>query len=316
MGSHGFIGTAGMIGMGSVGCGWAATYLAAGANVLAYDPDPAAPERARAFLISAWPALRDLGATDLPEPPLDRLRFADLDEVTRGADVVHENGPEKLAAKQEIYAQIEAASGADLLICSSSGGIQPSLLQADMAHPARLVVAHPFNPPHLIPLVEIIGGEATDAAVVEKAMALMRALGKKPIHLKKEMVAYMANRLQFALLREAMHCLDEGVADAQAIDDALRYALAPRWSIMGSLMIFSLAGGNGGMRHTLDQFSDATQLWWDSLGSPRLTPELKQKLIDAQAQLMNGKSPQDWARLRDERLVAVLNAAAGNSSAS
>jgi carnitine 3-dehydrogenase len=142
--------------------------------------------------------------------------------------------------------QLEAAAPRSTIICSSSGGLTPSELQAEMTAPERLVIAHPFNPAHLIPLVEIIGGKHTSPQTIDWTMTLMRRIGKKPIKLDREVTAYLANRLQFALLREAVHCLAEGVADARSIDDAVRYALAPRWLIMGALMTFSLAGGPGG----------------------------------------------------------------------
>lgn len=300
--------TVGLLGAGSVGRGWAASYLAAGHKVIAFDPNPEAPVIAHAYLTRSWPALKDMGVTTLETPPLSDLKFASFDEVVAGADHFHENGPEDLEQKRKLYARIEDLSVDDRMICSSSGGIPPSDLQSGMKRPQRLVVVHPFNPPHLIPLVEIVAGAQTERATIEQAIAIMKAIHKHPIEIKKEMVAYMANRLQFALLREAIFCLQEGVADASAIDDALRYALAPRWAIMGPLRTFALAGGAGGMERTLELFADANQKWWDALGTVRLSADVRKTLIEASAELFQEHSVEEWVHIRDERLPGVIKA--------
>jgi carnitine 3-dehydrogenase len=301
--------TIGLLGMGSVGSGWAAIYLARGYDVLAHDPAPGAPERARLFLEATWPVLVQLGAAS-ESPPLDRLRFGSLAKAA-SADLLHENAPEVLGVKQELYAAIEREAGESTIICSSSGGLKPSELQAGMREPSRLVVAHPFNPPHLVPLVEVLGGARTAPAVVDWTMRFMERLGKKPIRLEREMTAYLTNRLQFALLREAVHCVVEGVASPGAIDDALRYGLAPRWAAVGALMTLTLAGGPGGMPHVLDQFGDAIERWWGDLGQPTLTPEVRGKLVQAAAEITAGRPLPEWIERRDAKLVEILRVSKG-----
>lgn len=296
---------AGLLGTGSVGSGWAAAYLGRGCEVLAYDPSPNAPEKVRDFLARSWPALCELGAAT-GEVPFDKLRFASLAEVAAGADVLHENAPERIDVKRDLLKDAEREAAPWTVICSSSGGLKPSDIQAEMSHPNRLVVAHPFNPPHLVPLVEVVGGRTTAPATADWAMALMRRLGKRPIRLDREMTAYMANRLQFALLREAIHCLVEGVASPQDIDDAVRYGLAPRWAVLGPLMTFTLAGGPGGMPHVLAQFSESTEAWWADLGETRLTPDVRDTLVTAAETLADDRALPDWMALRDRHLVRVL----------
>jgi carnitine 3-dehydrogenase len=298
--------TAGLIGLGSVGSGWAATYLALGYDVLAYDPAVDAAPKAHDFLRHAWGALDELGLTRARTPPLDRLRFAALEEVAAGADIIHENAPEQVVLKRETLAAVEGAARPDVLICSSSGGLPPSSIQRGLRSPWRVLVAHPFNPPHLIPLVEVIAGEATAPAAVDWAMALLRRLKKHPIRLDREMTGYLTNRLQFALLREAAHCVSEGVASPRSIEDAVKYGLGPRWAVMGSLTTLALAGGPGGMSRTMSSFAPAIETWWADLGAPYLTPELQQKLVAAADELTAGKSLDEWIAERDRRLVRLF----------
>jgi 3-hydroxyacyl-CoA dehydrogenase len=296
----------GLVGMGSVGAGWATAYLAHGCEVLAFDPTPGAEQAAHKFLQDTWGSVRKLGLAGTDAPPLENLRFLSVDELAREAEIVHENVPEDVRVKRETFKQLEAQTDRSTVICSSSGGLTPSELQAEMTAPERLVIAHPFNPAHLIPLVEVIGGRQTSPETVEWTMSLMRRIGKKPIKLEREMTAYLANRLQFALLREAVHCLAEGVADASSIDAAVRYALAPRWLIMGALMTFSLAGGPDGMPAVLEKFSASTEKWWDSLGAPRLTPDVRAKLIAAGDELAGQRPLDEWIVYRDRQLVELL----------
>ena len=173
-------------------------------------------------------------------------------------------------SSKQVYEEIEAKAPPTLVIASSTGGIPPTQLQAKMRNPERLVVCHPFNPPHLVPLIEIVGGEKTAPAVVDWALRFFRTLGKQPIRVDKEVTAFLTNRLQFALLREAVHCVAEGIASPQAIEDAMRYGLGPRWAVMGALTTFTLAGGEGGMPHVL-KIAPELQKWMDALGSPKLT---------------------------------------------
>ena len=306
----------GLIGTGSVGCGWAAIYVARGYKVVASDPAPDAEKRVHAFIADSWDALRKLGIATTERPPQDSVSFvASHGEVAKIADLVHENAPENIPLKQAVYEQIEAHASSELVIASSTGGIPPTQLQAKMRHPERLVVCHPFNPPHLVPLVEVIGGEKTAPDVVEWALRFMRTLGKQPIRIDKEVTAFLTNRLQFALLREAAHCVAEGIASPQAVEDAMRYGLGPRWAVMGALTSFTLAGGPGGMPHVLT-IAPELQKWIDALGSPKLTsPEIQAALITAAEQITAGKPISEWIAWRNEKLVDVILAGRSSSPA-
>ena len=233
-----------VIGTGSVGASWTALFLAHGLAVIAQNPSEGAERRIRAFVTGAWPALRKLGIARTETAPLDLIRFAgSAAEAARSADLIQENVPENPELKARVIRELDAAASAGKIILSSTGGIPPTQLQSSCAHPERLVVVHPFNPSHLIPLVEVIGGKQTSPRVIDWAMEFSRMLGKQPIHLKTEASGHMTNRLQFALVREAVACLLEGVASASEIDAAVRYGLGPRWTLMGSLLTLHLAGG-------------------------------------------------------------------------
>ncbi len=298
-----------VIGTGSVGASWASLFLAKGLAVRAYDPAPGAEARARAFIDQAWPALRALGLADQPVPPQDRLTFvATAAEAARLSDLVQENVYEKMDLKANVLRELGEAAGADRIIISSTGGMPPSQLQAHCPHPERFVVVHPFNPSHLIPLVEVVGGRQTAPAVVDWALDFCRWLGKQPIRLNAEAVGHMTNRLQFALVREAVACLLEGMASAQDIDTAVRHGLAPRWSLMGGLMTLHLAGGPGGMKGILDHAGAAIEQWWTPTEVPSLSdPAVKAHLVQAGTEVAAGQPIADWIRWRDEQLVNVLN---------
>jgi len=299
----------GLIGVGSVGCGWASVYVARGYDVIASDPAPDAEKRARAFITDTWSALHKLGVTTADRFPDAKLSFvATPGDVASSVDLIHENAPENLALKQSVYDELESSAPSTLVIASSTGGIPPTQLQAKMQHPERLVVCHPFNPPHIVPLVEIIGGEKTAPTVVDWALRFFSTLGKKPIRVDKEVTAFLTNRLQFALLREAVHCVAEGIASPQAIEDAMRYGLGPRWAVMGALTTLTLAGGTGGMPHVLT-IAPELQKWMDALGSPQLTAsDVQAALIKAADEITQGQPLTDWMSWRNDRLVDLLRA--------
>jgi carnitine 3-dehydrogenase len=299
----------GLVGTGSVGSGWAAIYLARGFEVIACDPAPDAETRLRDFIASTWDALQRIGFATEERMPAEKLSFvAGARAVAASSDFVQENAPENLALKQAVYAEIEDTAPPTLVIGSSTGGIPPTQLQAKMRNPERLIVCHPFNPPHLIPLIEIIGGERTAPEVLDWALRFFTALGKKPIRVDKEVTAFLTNRLQFALLREAVHCVAEGIASPQAIEDAMRYGLGPRWAVMGALTTFTLAGGEGGMPHVL-KIAPELQKWMDACGTPKLTdPEVQKKLIAAAEEITRGRPLPDLIAWRNERLVDLLRA--------
>ena len=296
-----------VLGTGSVGASWAALFLARGLEVWAYDPAAGAEQRARDFILNAWPALLALNHTAQAQPDWDRLRFVGTAaEAAQKAEVIQENLPERVEVKDVVLAEVDAAASSDKIILSSTGGIPPTRLQAALGRPERLVVLHPFNPAHLIPLVEVVGGEHTLPQVAQWAMDFAEHMGKHPILLHTEANGHMTNRLQFALVREAVNCLLEGVASAQDIDAAVRHGLAPRWALMGGLMTLHLAGGPGGMRGILDHAGDAIQQWWKPGPEPSLEPEVIQKLVDAAAQVSAGRPIADWVQWRDQSLVDVL----------
>jgi len=255
----------------------------------------------------AWPALIELKITSDSKPPLDQLRFVEsAAAAARAADLVQENTPEKPELKARVFAELDGAATADKIILSSTGGIPPSQLQETCAHPERVVVVHPFNPSHLIPLVEVVGGKKTSAEVVQWAIDFARHVGKEPIHLHVEASGHMTNRLQFALVREAVSCLLEGIASAKDIDTAVRFGLAPRWMLMGSLLTLHLAGGPGGMKGILDHAGKAIEEWWTPMGQPRLTPETKARLVAASDEVADGRGIAAWVAWRDEQLVEVI----------
>ena len=296
-----------MIGAGSVGQSWAALYLAQGYEVVATDPARGFEQRVRDFVIQAWDSLRRLFEVAEIAPPLHRLSFARAPgEAAEQADLVHENAPENPELKCRLMTELDAATPKDRLILSSTGGIRPTALQAKCRYPGRVLVAHPFNPPHIIPLVEIVGGAATDSAAIEWTRVFMRRLGKRPIVIRREMTGHLANRLQAALLREAFHCLIEEVASPQDIDDAVRYGLGLRWALMGGLLTFHLAGGDGGAAHTLELAADAYESWWADLGAIHLTSEVRKKIIAGTAQIAGDRPFSEWVRWRDHNLVSVI----------
>lgn len=296
--------TVGLAGAGAVGYGWAALLLARGYTVLVYDPAVAAEDRLRAAVVERWPALVDMGLAS-GEAPVDRIRFApSLGELADGSDLIQENGPENPEIKSSMISEIDARLPADRLILSSSGGLPPSQMQQACRYPARLLVGHPFHPAHIIPLVEVVPGEATASAATDLAIAFYRNLGKKPILVKREMIGHLVNRLQFALLREASFCLAEGVAEAEDIDGAIRWGLGARWALMGGLMTWNLAGGDGGLESLFARFTPDVQRWWDALGEPKLDAYVRHTLIEGARSLQGDLSNADWAKWRDETLVA------------
>ncbi|HKU24748.1 MAG TPA: 3-hydroxyacyl-CoA dehydrogenase NAD-binding domain-containing protein [Candidatus Sulfotelmatobacter sp.] len=296
-----------VIGTGSVGASWAALFLAHGMDVVAFDPALGAEAFTRDFVEKAWSALLELGIAASEKIPRERLRFVgSAAEAAALADVVQENVPEKLELKARVLREIDQAAGPEKIIISSTGGIPPSTLQEFCSHPGRFVVVHPFNPSHLIPLVEVIGGKLTDAATIGWAIEFSRHLGKQPICIDGELSGHMTNRLQFALVREAVACLVDGIATAEDIDAAVRYGLGPRWMLMGPLLTMHLAGGPGGMKGILDHAGAALEDWWTPRSQPKLTPEVKQRLVVAAEKVSREKSIADWVHWRDENLVRVI----------
>jgi len=296
-----------LYGAGTIGGGWAATYLARGRQVVVVDPTPGIRDRLTTYLSTVWPSVRESVAEAPAEPPLQLLTF-----VPRGdpalADVVlvHESGPEDLVLKKEIYASLEASVGSAVPVLSSSGGLSPTDLQADMEHPERLVVAHPLSPVYALPLVEVLGGEATAKDVVEQVVQQLRGLGKKPVVLNREVPGYLTNRLTFALLREVVHCIAEGVVDAQGAEDAVVYGITPRWLLDGPIVSLALAGGPQGMAGAMSSFAPAIEAWWSDLGAPHVTDEVRALLIAAADQALAGRTIPEVLADRDRAVVETM----------
>jgi carnitine 3-dehydrogenase len=295
-----------VIGTGTIGASWAAFFLSRGLRVSASDPAPEAEARLRQFVDAAWPVLRVLGA-GAAAPPYEALVFhAEPEAAAADADFVQENAPEREPVKQALLARIDAVLPSEAIIASSSSGLLISRLQSACRHPERCVIGHPFNPPHLIPLVEIVGGERTAPATIEGALAFYKAIGKRPIHIRREVAGHVANRLQAALWREAVHLVAAGVASVADIDTAISEGPGLRWALMGPHLTFHLAGGSGGMAHFLEQLGPPLESWWDDLGDPRLTAEVRQALTAGVAAEAEGRDIATLAAARDRFLVELL----------
>jgi carnitine 3-dehydrogenase len=293
-----------VLGAGTIGASWTAQFLARGLAVAVYDPAPEAALRVREFVERAWPTLERLGLPAGADPT--RLSFHDDPAAAvEGATLVQENGPEDLETKRRLFASMEAGIAPDTVVASSTSGLMPSELQADRAHPERYVVGHPFNPPHLIPLVEVVGGRATDPAVVDWTVAFYAALGKRPIRIKREVPGHVANRMQVALYREAIHLVLEDVASMADVDAAIAYGPGLRWALIGPHLAHHLAGGRGGLRHLLEHIGPGIERWWNDLGRPDLTPEAIDRLVEAFARSETRSISQLEAE-RDALLVALL----------
>jgi 3-hydroxyacyl-CoA dehydrogenase len=295
-----------IIGTGVIGASWTALFLARGLRVVATDVAPNAETALRKFVKAARPALERLGLS--PGASQSNLTFtADLAEALAGADLVQENGPERLDFKQKLYRQLDELLPPDVIIASSSSGIKMSEIQSGAAsHPERCVIGHPFNPPHLIPLVEVVGGTKTSEKTIQRAIEFYKSIGKKAIRLNKEMPGHVANRLQGALAREVYYLIAEDVLSAADVDDALSWGPGLRWGIMGNMMLNHLGGGPGGIEHFFQQFAGPMATSWKSLGSPVLTPEIQRKLVDGVHAEIGSRTIGELEAERDELLLGLL----------
>ncbi len=298
--------TVGLIGGGVIGGGWAARFLLGGVDVRLYDPDPEAGRKLAEMLDNARTAVRALSAAPLPAEG-SWVVVGSVAEAVSGVQFVQESAPERLDVKRALLAEVSAAAGEDVVIASSTSGLLPSRLQAQMSAPERLVVGHPFNPVYLLPLVEICPGEQTSASSVERASAVYTALGMRPLLVRREVDGFIADRLLEALWREALWLVADDVATVEDVDDAIRFGAGLRFASMGTMLTYRIAGGEGGMRHFMSQFGPALQWPWTKLTDvPELTDDLLDRLekqSDAQAE---GASVRELEQRRDECLVAVL----------
>ena len=295
-----------IIGSGVIGASWASLFLARGLKVVATDVAPNAETALRKFVDSAWPAMERIGISK--GGSRTNLSFtADLSTAIKGADLVQENGPEKLDFKQKLYGQLDEMLLPDVIIASSSSGLKMSDIQAGCPkHPERCVIGHPFNPPHLIPLVEIVGGDKTSEDTIRRATEFYTAMGKRTVRLQKEVPGHVANRLQAALAREVYHLVADGVVSAGDVDTALCWGPGLRWGVMGQLMLNHLGGGQGGIEHFFQQFTGPMTAWWKVLGQPVLTPEVQKTLIDGVHAEVGDRSINELESERDEMLLGLL----------
>ncbi len=295
------------VGAGVIGGGWVAHFLARGYDVTAWDPAPDASRKLRRLVDAAWPTLTLLGLAD--GASTDRLTVADtLDQAVADADFVQESAPEKLDLKRDLLARLDAATPPGVVIASSTSGYPMTDMQTAAADPSRLVVGHPFNPPYLIPLVEVVGGERTDPAAVAWAARFYEVAGKSVITMDNEVPGFIANRLQEALWREALHMVANGEATVRDIDLSITEGPGLRWAVMGPMLTFALAGGEGGMAHMLDHFGPSLKSPWTRLAAPELDKELYDAVVAGCDEAADGRSLADLVAERDRGVVQVLRA--------
>ncbi|HBL65973.1 MAG TPA: 3-hydroxyacyl-CoA dehydrogenase [Achromobacter sp.] len=295
-----------IVGAGTIGASWAALFLAHGLTVVVSDPAADAEAQTRARVQAAWPVLKELGRVVEGASPDALLFEPDLATALVDVDFVQENAPEREDFKIELFARMDALLPPRVIVASSSSGLIMSRLQSRCQHPERFVIGHPFNPPHLIPLVEVVGGDKTSVEVIERSIAFYRAMGKYPIRLNKEVPGHIANRLQAAVWREAIHLAAENVASVADIDAAVSQGPGLRWALFGPHMTFNLGGGAGGLAHFMDHLLGPVQTWWDDLGTPEVTPELQRKLIEGVNAEAGRRSIADMVQTRDAQLTALI----------
>ncbi|KAL1864547.1 hypothetical protein Daus18300_007562 [Diaporthe australafricana] len=299
-----------IIGSGSIGASWAALFLAQGLTVSVFDINPASQKFLENIVTDALPVLSSLGLLKKPDAkPSDILFTTTLEDALEGADFVQENGPEKLQFKQELFDKIAQAVAHDTIIATSSSGLTCSSIQDGMlasSRPERCVVGHPFNPPHLIPLVEVVGGRQTSPGVIARTMRFYAAVGKEPVQVRKEVVGHVANRLQAALMREVMYLLQEDVATVSDLDRAMSFGPGLRWGVMGPNTLFHLGGGEGGIQHMADHLL-APLMSWYAPKDPVVDDELRRKWVHGTMEEVDGRDYRELARQRDEELVRLLN---------
>jgi carnitine 3-dehydrogenase len=295
--------TVAVVGTGVIGASWAAHFLAHGLDVVATDPAPGAEERLRADVTAILPP---------DDAAIARLRFAaDPGEAAAEADFVQENGPEREDVKHALFGVLDEAARPDVILASSSSGLLPSVIARGCPrHPERVVIGHPFNPPHLIPLVEVVPGRETAPEVVDRAVAFYTSVGKRPIRLSRELPGHVANRLQAALWQEAYSLVERGVATVADIDTAIAYGPGLRWAVLGPFLNQHLSGGAGGLAHVLAHLGPSTEQWWRDLGRVHLTPELAEKLIAGVDAELDGTDDRALVAARDAVLDRLLAAKA------
>src|SRR6266853_684761 len=294
-----------IVGTGVIGASWAAYYLSRGLDVVATDPAPNAESGLRKYVDNAWTLLTKFGLA--PGASVNRLTFTPkLGEALAEADLVQENGPERPDFKAKLFAEMDELTPVDSILASSSSSIPMDITQANCKHPERCVIGHPFNPPHIVPLVEVVGGAKTSEATIERAMAFYASIGSKPIRLYKALPGHAGNRLQAALYKEVLYLVQEGVLSVADADIAVSYGPGIRWGVMGPSLQWHLGGGTGGIHHFMDHLMDPLEAMMKSLGTPEITPQLKQTVVDAVLKEAGGRSVEDLAREENSVLIGLL----------
>jgi carnitine 3-dehydrogenase len=303
-----------IVGTGVIGASWAAQYLARGLDVVATDPAPNAEANLRKYVDEAWGTLTSIGLS--AGASRDRLSFTtNMKEALSKADFVQENGPERPDFKIKLFADMDDATPPDSIIASSSSSLTMSVIQSQCKRPERCLIGHPFNPPHIIPLVEVVAGAKTSPDAIQRALAFYAEIGKKPILLKKELPGHVANRLQIALYKEILYLLEQDVLSVADADAAVSWGPGLRWGIMGPNLQFHLGGGAGGMKHFFEGVFTGLLPMFKTLGNPNITPELKAKVTEGVLQEAGDRSVEQLAQDENEKLVALLRLRANGSAA-
>ena len=296
-----------VIGTGVIGTGWTARFLARGHKVKAWDPAEGYAERLNMEIERLWPTLQRSGTHSAAS--IENLTCVkDLSDACIKVDIVQESVPENLDIKRTVHASLNGLCDHSVLIASSSSGLLPTDIQTVHDHPERMLIGHPFNPVYLLPLVEIVPGQYTAAANIEKAKKLYASLNMRPLVVQMEIEGYLSDRLQEALWREVLHLVNDGIATTEELDDAVTYGPGLRWAIMGTCLTFHLAGGAGGMRHMLEQFGPSLKLPWTHLEAPELTQELIERMVDGTKKQAAGRSIKTLEKLRDDCLIDIIRA--------
>jgi carnitine 3-dehydrogenase len=294
-----------IVGTGVIGASWAAYYLARGFEVVATDPGPQAEANLRKYVDDAWPLLTQVGLS--PGASRDQLTFTpDMSRALAQADWVQENAPERPDFKIKLFAQMDEATPPNSIIASSSSGITMDVIQSGCKRPERCVIGHPFNPPHVVPLVEVVGGAKTSEATIERAMAFYAAIGKKPVRLYKALPGHVANRFQAALYKEVLYLVQQGVLSVADADVAVCYGPGIRWGVMGPSLQWHVGGGQGGIQHFMEHLMDPLAAMMKTLGTPEITPQLKQTVVDAVLKEAGGRSVERLAREENVVLTGLL----------
>ena len=294
-----------VVGTGVIGASWASYYLSRGFDVIATDPAPNAEANLRKYVDNAWPVLARAGLS--AGASRERLKFtANMSQALAEADLVQENAPERPDFKIKLFAEMDEAAPAEAIIASSSSGITMDVMQSGCKRPERCVVGHPFNPPHIVPLVEVVGGAKTSEEVIERAMSFYESIGKKPIRLHKAVPGHAANRLQAALYKEILSLIQQGVLDVADADIAVSYGPGLRWGVMGQSLQWHLGGGAGGIHHFMEHLMGPLQGMMQDLKMPDITPALKQTVIDGVLKQAHGQTVEQLANEENDVMLGAL----------